>query len=187
MTDPTTRAEIQAATTGGKISGIAIALVLTLIVVLVGIGIYVTFPSAGNHFLALVAIGIMGLIVSVLAGLLQAATRDPAIARSASAGAFWFGVVVLLGAGLVAPDSVFTGNPSDVANITLVGLRIVYIIIVLFVVVAGLLLMRWQLYGKAADLRREANRSAWRQATGSSTASPGASSANDPRNFQPPK
>lgn len=186
MTNANTKAEIAAATSGGKISGLAIALVLTVIIVLVGLVIYVTFPSTGNHFWALVGIGVMALIVSILAIPVKAMSRDPSIAGAASSGAFWFGVVVLGGAGIVAPDFIFTGNASDTGT-SFVGLRIVYFIIVLFIVVAGLLVMRWQLYGKAADIRREANRASWRAATGVSTGAPGAPSMNDPRNYPPGK
>jgi hypothetical protein len=186
MSNANTKAEVQAATSGAKISGVAIALVLTAIVVLIGLAIYVTFPTTGNHFWALVAIGILGIIVALLAVFVQAMSRDPAMARAASWGSYFFGVVVLFGAGLVAPDYIFTGNSAD-TGMTFVGLRIVYFILVLFIVVAGLLVMRWRLYAKASDIRREANRSAWRQATGISTGSPGAPSMNDPRNYPPGK
>lgn len=184
------KAEAQAAETGAKLSGIAIAGVLILIVVLVGIAIYVSFPVTNNHFTALVAIGVLGLVVSVLAVLVAPGARDPAIPRAASAGSFWFGVAVLLGAGLVAPDGAFggaacSGSGVGACGITFGSVRIVYLIIVLFLVVAGLLYMRWQLGGRARDVRREASRDAWRKKTGVGAGAPGTPSPNDPR-MNPP-
>ncbi len=186
------KAEAEVAKTGATISGFAIAGVLVAILVLVGIAIYISFPGVNNHFLGLVAIGFLGLIVSVLAVVVQSMSRDPAISRAASAGSFWFGVAVLLGAGLVSPDGAFHGGscPANgtggaACQVTFDSIRLVYIIIILFIAVAGLLYMRWQLQGRASDLTRASNRAAWRAKTGVTTGATGAPSANDPRSNPP--
>ncbi|MDE1819702.1 MAG: hypothetical protein KGJ23_01780 [Euryarchaeota archaeon] len=186
------KAEMQAAETGARLSGIAIVAILLGILVLIGVAIYVSFPATNNHFSALIAIGILGLVVSVLAVLLQAASRDPSMARAASAGSFWFGVAVLLGAGLVAPDGAFSGSACPASGsagaacqITFGSIRIVYLIVVLLIVVAGLLYMRWQLQGRARDAAQESHRAAWRAKSGVQVGTPGAGSPNDPRTNPP--
>lgn len=186
------KAEMETAKTGASLSGYAIAGILIAILVLVGIAIYLSFPAVNNHFLGLLAIGFLGLIVSVLAVVVQAMSRDPAISRAASAGAFWFGVAVLLGAGLVSPDGAFHGGSCPPSNtggaacqVTFDSIRLVYLVFVLFIAVAGLLYMRWQLQGRASDLSRESNRASWRAKTGVTTGATGAPSANDPRSNPP--
>jgi hypothetical protein len=180
------RADAQAAVTGGQISGMLIAGVLIAVIFLFGVLIWVALPppswDANDHYAALLGIGILGIIVSVLAVVAEAMTRDPPVARAVCHGSFWFGIAVLLGNGLVSPDGEFGGSGTGV---TIIPWRLVYIIIVMVLAVAGLLVLRWRFYSKAQSITRESQRQAWRARTGAGVGATGAPSPNDPR-MQPP-
>lgn len=186
MSDP--KAEAQSAVTGGQVSGMLIAAVLIAVIFLVGVVLWLELPAPmddpSDHFQALVAIGILALVVSVLAVVAEALTRDPPVARATSTGSFWFGIAVLLGAGIVSPDGELGGSGM---NVTLIPGRIIYIVIVLILAVAGLLVLRWRFYSKAQDITRESQRKAWRASTGAGTGATGAPSPNDPRMQPPPQ
>lgn len=151
------------ASVGTKVSSVLIALVLVVVTVLVDVVLYISNSSylmANDHFMGLVWIGVLGLIFSLLAYLLQAATTDPTIAHALSLGYLGFGLAVLFGAVLIAPDSAYGGSASTwtFAN----EWRIISLIIVLLVLVVVLVIMRWNFRADTAADSREAKRKAWR-------------------------
>lgn len=182
------QADAAAARTAGKISGLLVSLVLILIVVLIGVILWYALPSANQHFDGLLGIGILGIVVAMFGVLAQALARDPAIARATTMGSFWFGIAVLIGAGLVCPDSAFGSTATNASTTTTftLPLRLVFIVVILFLAVAGLLLLRWRFYSKSSDIIRESQRQAWRQETGAGKGATGAPSPNDPRMRPPP-
>jgi hypothetical protein len=163
---------------------IGLVVVTWFILAAVGSLLYFTQPNYG-HFYGLLDLGFFALIVGILFYVVQALSRNPAPFSWAAASSFWFGVAVLLGSDLLTPDSAFGGSGS---SITFGTDRILLLVVILFIVMAGLLVQRWRQISRQVDRRRSDERAAWRQAAGVSPppSNPAAPNLPPPQGGVPP-
>ncbi len=143
-------------------SSVALAVVAGIIAVVLGSLLYFEQPAYA-HFYGLLDLGILSLAVGLLIYLFQVFTHYTAELRVASTAAFWFGVAVLLAADLLTPDSAFGGS----AGAFTFGLyRSVFLIVILFLALLGILILQFRQRGAQYAQRRTDERAAWRQAAG---------------------
>ena len=129
-------------------SGIFGGILLTVAIVLFA-GIYLLVPDT---FVALLWIGSLALVFSILCYVFQAFTTSPVLPRAASWGFMAMGFTVLLGTLLFPPANVIT------AVVQLIGIILVLLLLAVWVAVIA-----WRARGRANTARREAERAEWRQ------------------------
>lgn len=140
-----------------------LGIVFLLILVLIGVVLFFSFPSNG-YFYGMLFTGILALVFGVALYLSSALLRGTFL-RLASTGAYWFGVVLLLGADLATPDTAFGGTSGN-DNLGPGLSRIPFLIIILIVIGIGLGITVWTTSSKKVVDIREDKREAWRRSTG---------------------
>jgi hypothetical protein len=126
-----------------------------------------------NHYGALILIGILALIYSLLTYLVRAFTIDPTPLQGAGWGFYGLGAAVLILA------VVFDAPPGS----SIIG-QLLGVIVVLIVLFVGFLGAAWRSRTNASDRNRAQGREAWRQQPVSSAFSYG--TANPPAVGTPP-
>ncbi|MCI4334872.1 MAG: hypothetical protein L3K04_04530 [Thermoplasmata archaeon] len=157
---------------GGRIPAAAAMAIVAAIAVISFIAVWLAFPGQ-NHFTALIGIGILALLYSVVSYFAQALTASPAPLRAAGWGLFGMGGAVLLLAIVL-----------DVPSGTDVIWQLLGAVLVLVVLLIGFTGAAWRGRALGADRRREQNQAAWRSRPAASAF--GYSSANPPAVAPPP-
>lgn len=139
----------------GSISGALLAGLLVLIVALLYLGFYLTLPDY-HHFYALIVIGIVSIVASVVAYFSQAFSRDPSAQRAASWGFGVFGLAVLF-LTVGAFPYLYPNGGSPLSGLAWLGA----IIVLLIFLAVAIAVTRWRVMGHAVDTRREESRAAW--------------------------
>lgn len=139
---------------------IALAGIVFAILLLIGYALIVTFPANG-HYLGLLYTGILGVVIGLVGYLASSLSRGTTV-RMAAVGAFWFGIVMMLGAALATPNAAF-GSTAQAYDLIA---RLWLVIIILVLAIIGLAGMWWQSTAKKVEDRREDERAEWRRTTG---------------------
>jgi preprotein translocase subunit SecG len=146
-----------------SMTAVILGVVFLLILVLIGAVLFFAYPQNG-YFDGMLYTGILALVFGVALYLSSALLRGTFL-RLASTGAYWFGVVLLLGADLATPDTAFGGtSTSDSFGPGLS--RIPLLIVILIIIGIGLGVSLWTTSNKKAVDVREQKREEWRRSTG---------------------
>ena len=135
-----------------SVSGIIVALLFVVVAALIFGGIFLLIPGTA-HFVALLTIGFLSLLFSVVSYFAQALSRTPTVQRSAAWGFGAFGFVILFLSVGVVPFY----YPGLLTTVTQFGLLIVLVLLLIVAIV----MITWRARGHAQDERREASRQQW--------------------------
>jgi hypothetical protein len=135
----------------GRIPTLAAMGSLFAVAILTFVIVWLAFPGQ-NHYGALIDIGILALIYSLLTYLVRAFTVDPTPLQAAGWGLYGLGAAVLILA------VVFDAPPGS----NIVG-QLIGVIVVLIVLFVGFLGAAWRGRTNASDRARAQGREAWRQ------------------------
>lgn len=136
-----------------RIAGLLVAAILLVAAAVLFVGIYLLFPANG-HALALLVIGILGVVFAALAYLLESISREPSTQRALAWGFYAFGFAVLfLTLGL---------NPAAYLSLSD---QVVGLVVTLVVLAASVALIAWRYRSVAAEAPSESERAAWRAST----------------------
>jgi hypothetical protein len=159
-----------------KWSGLLLSGIFLVIAVLVFLGIYLSLPGQ-QHYWALIAIGIVALILALGCYLMESISRDPTAQRSLAWGFFGMGFAVLLLTVGLGPTY---GLTSTVAMVW----GLVAILAVLLITVG---LIAWRSRALRATENQQVARAAWRNESAPSAFSyAAANSPSVPQTAPPP-
>lgn len=137
-----------------RYSGWLLTGLFLLVAAILFLAVYYSLPQS-QHFFALIAIGILALVLAVGSYFAESLSRDPTAQRSLAWGFFGMGFAVLL-------LTVALGPTYGVLGLVAQLWSLLFIVVVLFVAVA---LIAWRGRAVRATQNQQVARAAWRNET----------------------